>query len=227
MAAERAEATERAAARTAGERVQAATGKGRSTALAAAAEKRLTIVKVKMSRAAIAGTMAEYPGLSRLYEANVPGKMSEQEFWSRFLRQKTRLQQLGPTARAARSTAAACGGGGAARGAIGEAAGGDAAACIDAATDGERESISEADVTAADSAPGGAAGSSDADAGAAAAAESAPGGAGGAGGEGAVGQKRVGGAAGDEPAAKKHRGGSKGKKKGANQRRREANARDR
>ena len=50
---------------------------------------------------------------------------------------------------------------------------------------------------------------------------------GGAGGEGAVGQKRVGGAAGDEPAAKKHRGGSKGKKKGANQRRREANARDR
>ena len=32
---------------------------------------------------------------------------------------------------------------------------------------------------------------------------------------------------GDEPAAKKHRGGSKGKKKGANQRRREANARDR
>ena len=167
------------------------------------------------------------------------------------LRQKTRLQQLGPTARAARSTAAACGGGGAARGAIGEAAGGDATACIDAATDGERESISEADVTAADSAPGGAAGSSDADAGAAAAADSAPGGAGGAagssaadagaaaaaglapsgaggaGGEGAVGQKRVGGAAGDEPAAKKHRGGSKGKKKGGNQRRREANARDR
>ena len=171
--------------------------------------------------------MAEYPGLGQLYEANVPGKMSEREFWSRFLRQKTRLQQLGPTARAARSTAAACGGGGAARGAIGEAAGGDATACIDAATDGERESISEADVTAADSAPGGAAGSSDADAGAAAAAESAPGGAGGAGGEGAVGQKRVGGAAGDEPAAKKHRGGSKGKKKGGNQRRREANARDR
>ena len=180
-----------------------------------------------MSRAAIASTMAEHPGLGRLYEANVPSKMSEREFWSRFLRQKTRLQQLGPTARAARSTAAACGGGGAARGAIGEAAGGDATACIDAATDGERESISEADVTAADSAPGGAAGSSDEDAGAATAAESAPGGAGGAGGEGAVGQKRVGGAAGDEPAAKKHRGGSKGKKKGGNQRRREANARDR
>ena len=98
--------------------------------------------------------MAEYPGLSRLYEANVPSKMSKQEFWSRFLRQKTRLQQLGPTARAVRSTRAACGGGGAARGAIGEAAGGDAAACIDAATEGEAESIGEADVTAADSAPG-------------------------------------------------------------------------
>ena len=51
-----------------------------------------------MSRAAIAGAMAEHPGLGRLYEANVPGKMSEREFWSRFLRQKTRLQQLGPTA---------------------------------------------------------------------------------------------------------------------------------
>ena len=93
-----------------------------------------------------------------------------------------------------------------------------------AATEGEAESIGDADVTAADPAPGGAAGSSDADAGAAAAADSAPGGAGGAGGEGAVGQKRVGGAAGDEPAAKKHKGGSKGRKKSREQRRREANA---
>ena len=152
-----------------------------------------------MSRAAIAGAMAEHPGLSRLYEANVPGKMSEREFWSRFLRQKTRLQQLGPTARAARSTAAACGGGGAARGAIGEAAG-DAAASIDAATEGEAESIGEADVTAADPAPGGAAGSSDADAGAAAAAESAPGGAGGAGGAGGGG-----GGGGDDGARKKRK----------------------
>ena len=185
---------------------QAATGRGRSTAAAAAAEKRLTIVKVKMSRAAIASTMAEHPGLGRLYEANVPSKMSEREFWSRFLRQKTRLQQLGPTARAARSTAAACGGGGAARGAIGEAAGGDATACIDAATDGGRVSISEADVTAADPAPGGAAGSSDADAGAAAAAESASGGAGGASGEGAVGQKRAGDATQGRPAKKRQRG---------------------
>ena len=113
------------------ERLVAATARAKHTythtAAAAAAEKRLTIVKVKMSRAAIAGAMAEHPGLGRLYEANVPGKMSEREFWSRFLRQKTRLQQLGPTARAARSTAAACGGGGAARGAIGEAAGGAAA----------------------------------------------------------------------------------------------------
>ena len=46
-----------------------------------------------------------------------------------------------------------------------------------AATEGEAESIGDADVTAADPAPGGAAGSSDADAGAAAA-DLAPGGAG-------------------------------------------------
>jgi hypothetical protein len=63
--------------------------------------------------------------------------------------------------RAARSTATACGGGSAERGAIGGAAGG-AAAGGDAATEGEAESIGGADVTAADPAPGGAAGRSDA-----------------------------------------------------------------
>ena len=96
-------------------------------------------------------------------------------------------------------------------GAVDEA-GGDAAASIDAATEGETVSIGEADVTAADPAPGGAAGSSDADAGAAAAAESAPGGAGGAGGEGAVGQKRAGDSTQDGPAKKRQRGrrGNKG-----------------
>jgi hypothetical protein len=59
------------------------------------------------------------------------------------------------------TTNTTCGGGSAGRGAIGGAAG-DAAAGGDAATEGEAESIGDADVTAADPAPGGAAGSSDA-----------------------------------------------------------------
>merc|ERR1740130_2018343 len=67
-----------------------------------AAKKPANKVTVKLTKAMMHTILTEQPSVRRVFLENVPHKMSEREFWQRYLRSKTRSQQ--PPVPAASST---------------------------------------------------------------------------------------------------------------------------